>query len=46
MPFYITLGALGAFAIGTVVYFWMQLRPPPPLVNANPPRPAVAGCGP
>jgi tetratricopeptide (TPR) repeat protein len=40
MPFYITLGALGAFAIGTVVYFWMQLRPPPPLVNANPPRPA------
>jgi Flp pilus assembly protein TadD len=40
LPFYITMGALGAFALGTVVYFWMQLRPPPPLVNTNPVRPA------
>jgi tetratricopeptide (TPR) repeat protein len=29
---------LGLFAVGTVVYFWIQLRPPPSLVNANPPR--------
>ena len=36
VPFYITLGALGVFAIGTVVYFYIQLRPRPPLVNANP----------
>jgi len=40
LPFYITVGVLGAFAIGTVVYFWIQLRPPPPLVNANPKPPA------
>jgi tetratricopeptide (TPR) repeat protein len=40
LPFFITLGALGAFALGTVVYFWIQLRPAPALVNANPPRPA------
>jgi len=39
LPFYITLGALGVFAVGTVVYFWMQLRPPAPLVNLNPQRP-------
>jgi Tfp pilus assembly protein PilF len=39
MPFYITLGALGVFAVGTVVYFWYQLSPPPPLVNLNPQRP-------
>src|SRR4029079_10208585 len=31
LPFYITLAVLGAFAIGTVIYFWYQLRPPPPL---------------
>ena len=36
LPFFITLGALGAFAVGTVVYFWIQLRPPAPLVNTNP----------
>lgn len=36
LPFYISLGALGVFAIGTVVYFYMQLRPRPPLVNSNP----------
>ena len=40
MPFYITLAALGAFAIGTGVYFWYQLRSPPALVNLNPQRPA------
>ena len=36
LPFFITLGALGVFAIGTVAYFWIQLRPPAPLVNLNP----------
>ena len=36
LPFFITLGALGVFAIGTVVYFWMQLRPPAPLVIRDP----------
>jgi len=36
LPFYITMGALGVFAIGTVIYFWYQLRPPPLLVNLNP----------
>jgi len=40
MPFYITLGVLGAFALGTVGYFWVQLRPPPSLVNVDPPRQA------
>ena len=40
LPFYITMAALGVFAVGIVVYFWMQLQPPPALVNANPPRPS------
>ena len=40
LPFYISVGVLGAFAVGTVIYFWIQLRPPPPLVNTNPPRSA------
>ena len=40
MPFYITTGVLGTFAVGTAIYFYLQLRPPPPLVNANPPRQA------
>jgi tetratricopeptide (TPR) repeat protein len=40
LPFYISLGALGAFAVGTVVYFWIQLRPPSPLVNLNPKPPS------
>jgi len=40
LPFFITMGALGVFAVGTVIYFWMQLRPAPALVNANPPRPS------
>jgi Flp pilus assembly protein TadD len=38
LPFYITMGVLGTFGISTFVYFWLQLRPPAPLVNANPPR--------
>ena len=40
LPFYITMGVLGALAVGTVVYFWLQLRPPALLVNTNPARPA------
>lgn len=40
LPFYITMALLGSFAIGTIVYFWFQLRPPPPLVNANVKAPA------
>jgi Tfp pilus assembly protein PilF len=40
LPFYITVGVLGVFALGTIGYFWYQLRPPPSLVNANPQRPA------
>ena len=39
LPFFIAMGALGAFAAGTVIYFWIQLRPPAPLVNTNPGRP-------
>lgn len=40
LPFYITMAVLGAFAVGTVVYFWYQLRPPPSLVNtAGKPQP-------
>jgi hypothetical protein len=41
LPFFITLGVLGVLALGTIVYFWYQLRPPPPLVNTNPVRPAA-----
>jgi Tfp pilus assembly protein PilF len=40
LPFYIAMGALGAFAVGTAIYFWIQLRPAPPLVNTNPVRTA------
>ncbi len=40
LPFYITVAVLSVFAIGTVIYFWMQLRPPPSLVNPNPVRAA------
>jgi len=36
LPFYITMAALGVFAVGTIVYFWYQLRPPASLVNLNP----------
>lgn len=47
MPFYITMGALGIAALGTVVYFWYQLRPAPSLMNANPqPQPAVMASAP
>ena len=42
MPFYVTLGVLGVFALGTIVYFWYQLRPPSSLVNLNPPPQAEA----
>jgi tetratricopeptide (TPR) repeat protein len=40
LPFRITLAALGLFTAGAVVYFWLQLKLPAPLVNPNPPRPA------
>ena len=40
MPFYLTMAGLGIFAVGTVIYFWIQLRPPSTLVNTNPGRPA------
>jgi hypothetical protein len=40
LPFFITVGVLGVFAIGTIIYFWIQLRPPAPLVNTNPVRSA------
>ena len=40
LPFFITLGALGVFAVATVIYFWIQLRPPAQLVNLNPKPPA------
>jgi tetratricopeptide (TPR) repeat protein len=40
LPFFIAIGALGAFAIGTVIYFWIQLRPPASIYNASPPPPA------
>jgi len=40
LPFYIALGVLGAFGVGTVVYFWLQLRTPSPLYNTNPPPPS------
>jgi hypothetical protein len=36
LPFFITMGALGVFAVGTVVYFWLQLSPPPALVTPIP----------
>jgi tetratricopeptide (TPR) repeat protein len=38
LPFYIVMGLLGVFALGTVGYFWYQLRPRSPLVNTNPAR--------
>ena len=37
LPFFLAMGALGFAAICTVVYFWYQLPPSQPLVNANPP---------
>ena len=47
-PFYITLGLLGLFALGTVGYFWYQLQPrsafrtPPPSSGQAAPPPAAA----
>ena len=46
LPFYITLAVLSLFAVGTVVYFWYQLRPPYPLVNSNPPRSSEVAVAP
>ncbi len=40
LPFYITMVLLGLFSVGTVVYFWYQLRPPPALVNTDAKPPA------
>ena len=40
LPFYILTGLLGVFAVGTAVYFWIQLRPAPALVTTTPPRAA------
>lgn len=40
LPFYIAMGVLGTLAVGTAVYFWIQLRPAPSLVNTNPTRSA------
>jgi tetratricopeptide (TPR) repeat protein len=42
LPFFLVVGALGAFAVGTVVYFWIQLNPPAQLVNTSPPPPPAA----
>jgi tetratricopeptide (TPR) repeat protein len=42
MPFYITVGVLGTACVATVVYFWIQLRPPTSLYIANAkPQPAA-----
>jgi tetratricopeptide (TPR) repeat protein len=40
MPFYITMGALAAMGVGTVVYFWIQLTPPTSIYVANPKPPS------
>lgn len=40
LPFYITMAVLGLFSLGTVIYFWYQLRPPPPLINTKPQPPS------
>jgi Tfp pilus assembly protein PilF len=47
-PFYITVSALGVFALGTIGYFWYQLQPrsaftrPPTSAQAVPPPPPTA----
>lgn len=46
LPFYITMAVLSVFAVGTVVYFWYQLRPPYALVNSNPPRSSEVAVAP
>jgi Tfp pilus assembly protein PilF len=49
-PFYITVGALVLFALGTVGYFWYELQPhnnyktPPPSAQAAPAPPAAAAA--
>ena len=51
-PFYLTVGALGLFALGTVGYFWYELQPkntyklPPPSAQSAPPPIAVAPVAP
>ena len=40
LPFYAAIGLLALCGVGIAAYFWYQLRPPPALVNADPPRPA------
>jgi hypothetical protein len=51
-PFYIVVGALGLFALGTVGYFWYQLQPrstfvpPPPSAQTAPPPAAAAPVAP
>jgi hypothetical protein len=44
LPFQLTVGALSVAAVGTIIYFWIQLSPPAPLVNTNPPPPAPSGA--
>jgi tetratricopeptide (TPR) repeat protein len=46
LHFQIVLASLGVAAIGVVVYFWYQLRPPAPLVNLSPPRAAQQATAP
>jgi len=46
LHFQIALASLGVAAIGIVVYFWYQLRPPAPLVNLNAPRAAQQAAAP
>ncbi len=41
LPFYASLGVLGAIALCGIAYFWVQLRPAASFVNASPPRPAA-----
>lgn len=40
LPFYITVGILGAVCVATVIYFWIQLRPPASIYVADPKPPA------
>jgi tetratricopeptide (TPR) repeat protein len=47
-PFYLTVGALGLFALGTVGYFWYQLQPRtafrPPPASAPPASQPIAAA--
>ena len=51
-PFYLTVGALGLFALGTVGYFWYQMQPknnyklPPPSAQPAPAPIAAAPAAP